>query len=170
MASENVLKNVLASIYKGETATGSVSAAEIRTHQFFLMASQPSSEAEVVTVDVQAAKDLIGSGHRYLDVRTEDEFKKGHVDVENVLNIPYMFNTPEGRVKNPKFMEQVLSACSKDDHFVVGCQTGVRSVYATTDLLRADFKSVYNMGGGYVAWVENGFATKKAEVEAVAIS
>lgn len=28
--------------------------------------------------------------------RTEEEFKKGHVDVENTLNIPYMFNTPEG--------------------------------------------------------------------------
>uniref|UniRef100_A0A5B7B1M3 Putative thiosulfate sulfurtransferase 18 isoform X2 n=1 Tax=Davidia involucrata TaxID=16924 RepID=A0A5B7B1M3_DAVIN len=129
---------------------------------------QSSGGAEVVvTVDVHAAKDLIRAGHRYLDVRTEDEFKKGHVNVENALNIPYMFNTPEGRVKNPKFMEQVLSACTKDDHLVVGCQTGVRSVYATTDLLKADFKHVCNMGGGYVAWVENGFAVKKPEVEPV---
>lgn len=27
-------------------------------------------------------------------IRTEEEFKKGHL--ENALNIPYMFSTPEG--------------------------------------------------------------------------
>ncbi|KAF8410424.1 hypothetical protein HHK36_002953 [Tetracentron sinense] len=123
------------------------------------------SSGAVVTVDVLAAKDLIRSGHRYLDVRTTEEFKKGHVDVENALNIPYMFNTPEGRVKNPQFLELVLSACSKDDHLVVGCQSGVRSLHATADLLEADFKHVSNMGGGYAAWVETGFAVKKPEVE-----
>ncbi|GKB05856.1 thiosulfate sulfurtransferase 18-like protein [Tanacetum coccineum] len=37
-----------------------------------------------------------------------------------------------------------------------GCQSGVRSVYATTDLLDAGLKHVYNMGGGYLAWVQNG--------------
>ncbi|KAL3527223.1 hypothetical protein ACH5RR_011879 [Cinchona calisaya] len=120
-----------------------------------------SSEAEVVTVDVHAAKDLLQSGHRFLDVRTEEEFKKGHV--ENALNIPYMFFTPEGMEKNPKFMEQVLSDCNKEDRLVVGCQCGVRSAYATTDLLNADFKNVCNMGGGYIDWVKNGFAVKKHE-------
>jgi len=127
------------------------------------MDSQPSSTPEVQTVDVLGAKELITSGHRYLDVRTEEEFNKGHVDVDNALNIPYMINTPQGRVKNPKFMEQVLSVCKKDDPLVVGCQSGVRSAYATTDLLNADFKHVRNMGGGYVAWVENGFGVKKPE-------
>ncbi|KAA8531984.1 hypothetical protein F0562_006874 [Nyssa sinensis] len=82
-------------------------------------------------------------------IRTEEEFKEGHVDVENILNIPYMFNTPEGRVKNPEFMEQVLSDFSKDDYIVV------------------DFKSVYNMGGGYAAWVENGLAAKKPKVKSI---
>ncbi|CAL5366189.1 unnamed protein product [Camellia sinensis] len=142
------------------------------------MDTQPSKAPEVVTIDVHAAKLLITSGHRFLDVRTEEEFKKGHVDVENALNIPYMFNNPEGRVKNPKFMEQVLSVCKPDDHLVVGCQSGVRSVYATTDLLKAeikeqfvvqwelqDFKNVCNMGGGYLAWVENGFAVTKPSEE-----
>lgn len=114
--------------------------------------------SEVVTVDVLAAKKLLGTTHRYLDVRTEEEFKKGHV--ENALNIPYMFNTPEGRVKNPKFMEQVMAACSKEDRLLVGCQSGVRSAYATSELLNADFKNVYNMGGGYLDWVDKGFPVK----------
>jgi len=28
--------------------------------------------------------------------RTVEEFEKGHVDAEKIINIPYMFNTPEG--------------------------------------------------------------------------
>ncbi|OIT38740.1 PREDICTED: rhodanese-like domain-containing protein 19, mitochondrial isoform X4 [Nicotiana attenuata] len=128
------------------------------------MASHPCSGADpVVTVDVHAARHFLRSGHRYLDVRTEEEFKKGHV--ENSLNIPYMFNTPQGRVKNPNFLEQVSAACGKEEKLVVGCQSGVRSLHATTDLLIAEFKHVSNMGGGYQAWVESGFAVNKPQDE-----
>ncbi|KAE8010631.1 hypothetical protein FH972_006986 [Carpinus fangiana] len=105
-----------------------------------------SSGAEVVTVDVHAAKDLIKSGYKYLDVRTVEEFKKGHVGSDKILNIPYMFNTPEGRVKNPQFLGEVSSACNKEDHLI-------------------GFKDVSNMGGGYLAWVENGFIVQKPEAE-----
>ncbi|GKB93356.1 rhodanese/cell cycle control phosphatase superfamily protein [Tanacetum coccineum] len=80
---------------------------------------------------------------------------KGHVDFDDALNIPYMLNAPQGRVINNKFLEQILPLCNKDDQLIVGCQSGVRSVYATNILLEAGFKHVYNMGGGYLAWVEN---------------
>ncbi|KAJ4967337.1 hypothetical protein NE237_019186 [Protea cynaroides] len=126
--------------------------------------AEASADA-VVTIDVYKAKDLIHSGHRYIDVRTTEEFKKGHLDVENIVNIPYMFITPEGRSKNPQFLEQVSSAFSKDDSLVVGCQSGVRSTYATTDLQSAGFIHVSNMGGGYAAWIENGFGVKKPQEE-----
>nr|XP_028953813.1 uncharacterized protein LOC103426785 [Malus domestica] len=120
-----------------------------------------SSESEVVTVDVQEAKHLLESGYGYLEVRTEEEYKKGHVDTKKILNIPYMFNTPKGMVKNPQFLEEVSSACNKDDLIVVGCQSGVRSLYATADLLAAGFKNVSNMGGGYLAWIEHDFPVTK---------
>ncbi|KAH0973547.1 hypothetical protein GBA52_025703 [Prunus armeniaca] len=122
-----------------------------------------SSGSEVVTIDVQAAKDLLKSGYGYVDVRTVEEYKKGHVDAEKILNIPYLFNTPEGRVKNPQFLQEVSSACNKEDLLVVGCQSGVRSLSATTDLLTAGFKQVNNMGGGYLAWVEHHFPVTKPE-------
>ncbi|XP_073111557.1 thiosulfate sulfurtransferase 18 isoform X2 [Elaeis guineensis] len=123
-----------------------------------------SSRSEAVeTVDVHAAKHLMCSGHRYLDVRTVDEFNKGHL--ENAINIPYMFFTPLGREKNPKFVEQVSLVCHKDDHIVVGCQSGMRSLQATVDLVNAGFKHAKNMGGGYAAWLENGFVVKKREEE-----
>ncbi|XP_059623475.1 uncharacterized protein LOC132266581 [Cornus florida] len=120
-----------------------------------------TSGTPVVTIDIYRAKALLHSGYGYLDIRTEDELKNGHVDVKNILNIPYLLNTPEGFVKNPDFVKQVLSAYDKYAHFVVGCEIGVRSLNATTDLVNAGFKHVFDMAGGYAAWVENGFPAKR---------
>ncbi|PWA47437.1 rhodanese/Cell cycle control phosphatase superfamily protein [Artemisia annua] len=115
-----------------------------------------SSEPEIITIDVHKANLLLRKGeYRFLDVRTTEEFMEGHVDFDDALNIPYMLNAPQGRVRNNKFLGQVLSLCNKDDQLIVGCQSGVRSAYATNILLKAGFKHVYNMGGGYLAWVEN---------------
>ncbi|KAJ9172656.1 hypothetical protein P3X46_015870 [Hevea brasiliensis] len=130
---------------------------------FFLFPINYSLEAEVVTVDVKAAKVFLESGYVYLDVRTVEEFKKGHVHAEKIFNIPYMFNAPEGRVKNPKFLNEVSAVCKEEDHLVVGCQSGVRSLYAAADLLSAGFKDASNMGGGYLAWVQNEFPLKVEE-------
>ncbi|KAI0493603.1 hypothetical protein KFK09_023722 [Dendrobium nobile] len=117
-----------------------------------------SGEA-LVTIDVHSTKTLMSSGHRYLDVRTAEEFQKGHP--EKALNVPYMFFAPQGRVSNPNFVEEVTDLCSKDDFIIVGCQSGVRSLKAAEDLLKAGFKNVKNMGGGYIAWLENGLEVKK---------
>ncbi|KAG5123626.1 hypothetical protein JHK82_030363 [Glycine max] len=121
--------------------------------------------AKVVTIDVRAAKSLIQTGSIYLDVRTVEEFKKGHVYADNVLNIPYMLNTPKGKVKNGDFLKEVSSACNKEDHLVVGCQSGVRSLYATADLLSDGFKNAKDMGGGYVDWVKNKFPVNIPEAK-----
>ncbi|CAA7391393.1 unnamed protein product [Spirodela intermedia] len=117
-----------------------------------------SPEPAVTTVDVHAAKDLLGSGHRYLDVRSAEEFSKGHP--EGAVNVPYLFFTPEGRLKNAEFLDQVSKIFGKDDAIVVGCASGVRSIQATTDLLNAGFKNTKNFGGGFAAWAEKGFAVK----------
>ncbi|XP_030485706.1 thiosulfate sulfurtransferase 18-like isoform X2 [Cannabis sativa] len=129
------------------------------------MASSGEAELEVSTIDVQTAKALINSDHLYLDVRTVEEFKKGHVESPKILNIPYMFNTPQGRVKNSEFLKEVSSACNKDDKLVVGCERGIRSLSAATDMKNAGFKNVNNMGGGYLAWVKHGFLTQKPKEE-----
>ncbi|KAJ0010807.1 protein HIGH ARSENIC CONTENT 1, mitochondrial-like [Pistacia vera] len=111
---------------------------------------------DVVTVDVHAAKDLLISGHKYLDVRTTEEFQKGHID--NAQNIPYMFKTQEGRAKNPEFVTQVSALFKKDDPLVVGCNSGGRSLKACLDLLNSGYENVTDMGGGYSAWVDKGLA------------
>ncbi|KAL3820227.1 hypothetical protein ACJIZ3_006132 [Penstemon smallii] len=88
---------------------------------------------EVIGFDVQVARYLLNHNrHRYLDIRAEEDFKKGHV--KNAVNIPFYLNTPGGKVKNPDFVNQVLLVLGKEDQIVVGCGTGDQSMSATTDL------------------------------------
>ncbi|GJN12973.1 hypothetical protein PR202_ga31302 [Eleusine coracana subsp. coracana] len=113
------------------------------------LCSEPLA-ATVVAVDVTAARELVRSGgHRYLDVRTEEEIRKGHV--EDSVNVPYLFFSSSG-----KAMRCLAST---------GCRSGVRSQLACADLMAAGFENVKNMEGGFLSWVENGFAVKKPEVQ-----
>uniref|UniRef100_A0A3Q7H2A8 Rhodanese domain-containing protein n=1 Tax=Solanum lycopersicum TaxID=4081 RepID=A0A3Q7H2A8_SOLLC len=50
------------------------------------------SNEDVSNVDVISAKDLLSSGHTYLDVRTTEEYNRGHID--KAINIPYI--VPKG--------------------------------------------------------------------------
>ncbi|KAL0657114.1 hypothetical protein Bca4012_077698 [Brassica carinata] len=118
---------------------------------------------EVVTVDVSQAKTLLQSDHQYLDVRTEEEFRRGHSVALKILNVPYMLNTPQGRVKNPNFLDQVSSLLSPTDDILVGCQSGARSLNATSELVAAGYKKVRNIGGGYLAWVDQSFPINKEQ-------
>ncbi|XP_038978826.1 rhodanese-like domain-containing protein 17 isoform X1 [Phoenix dactylifera] len=117
------------------------------------MESQRNVE-ELVSVDAHEARKLLNSGHRYLDVRMREDFEKGHV--EGAINVPFYSSvTPQGKEKNPQFIEHVSSIYGKDDHFIVGCRSGVRSKLATLDLLNSGFKNVKNMQRGYLSWVES---------------
>ncbi|GMN27451.1 hypothetical protein TIFTF001_001663 [Ficus carica] len=114
---------------------------------------------DVANVDVYTAKGLLSIGHRYLDVRTPEEFNKSHVD--GALNVPYMFFTDDVRVENPDFLSQVSAICKKDDHLVVSCNRGGRGQRACIDLLNAGFEHVSNLEGGYSKWVDSGLAGDK---------
>lgn len=118
-----------------------------------------SAAAESRSVTVNVAHDLLRKGHRYLDVRTCDEFKAGHPP--GALNIPYMFRTGAEMSKNPQFLDEVSAHFVKDDAFVVGCKSGRRSLMAVTDLQSAGFGRVANVAGGYSAWTEKGLPTSE---------
>ncbi|KFK40167.1 hypothetical protein AALP_AA3G339400 [Arabis alpina] len=123
------------------------------------LSSKPRDNT-IITIDVRQAHKLLDSGYTFLDVRTVEEFEKGHVDSERVFNVPYWFFTPQGQEINPSFLKHVSSLCNLTDHLVVGCKSGVRSLYATKDLVSSGFKSVRNMDGGYIAWIEKMFPVK----------
>ncbi|XP_047322997.1 thiosulfate sulfurtransferase 16, chloroplastic-like [Impatiens glandulifera] len=57
--------------------------------------SETSVEPELVSVG--KAAELIRDGHKYLDVRTCDEFIAGHVS--GSMNVPYMFRSWTGIFK-----------------------------------------------------------------------
>ncbi|XP_078150780.1 thiosulfate sulfurtransferase 18-like [Carex rostrata] len=115
------------------------------------------SMIELLTVDAHEARKVVASGRRYLDVRLPEAFETGHV--QGAINIPFYSSvTPQGKVKNPQFVEQVTALLEKEEEFIVACNSGVRSKLATIDLYNAGFKNIKNISGGYLAW-------KKAESE-----
>ncbi|MBI3776908.1 MAG: rhodanese-like domain-containing protein [Gammaproteobacteria bacterium] len=75
-----------------------------------------------------------------LDVRTDDEFKQGHII--NSLHIPV--GLLASRIKE---LEQ-----HKSHPLVVICRTGQRSTQACSMLRKHGFESLYGLSGGIVAW------------------
>ncbi|EEF31635.1 thiosulfate sulfurtransferase 16, chloroplastic [Ricinus communis] len=110
------------------------------------------------SVPVRVAHELLLAGHRYLDVRTPEEFSAGHV--VGAINIPYMYRVGSGMKKNTKFLEQVSSHFGKYNEIIIGCQSGKRSMMAATDLLSAGYTAVTDIAGGYAAWTQNGLPTE----------
>jgi rhodanese-related sulfurtransferase len=78
-----------------------------------------------------------------LDVRTSDEFVRGHVP--GAVNIPYMqvgarlpeLGQPNGR------------------DVVVYCESGPRTEHAEASLKQAGFERVYHLEGDMAAWRRN---------------
>ncbi|KAE8664224.1 Rhodanese-like domain-containing protein 15 [Hibiscus syriacus] len=110
------------------------------------------------SVPVRVAHELYQAGHRYLDVRTPEEFSAGHVP--GAINIPYMYKLGSGMAKNHSFLAEVSAHFGQYDEIIVGCQLGKRSLMAATDLQAAGFTAVTDIAGGYAAWTQNGLPTE----------
>ncbi|XP_020596003.1 thiosulfate sulfurtransferase 16, chloroplastic-like [Phalaenopsis equestris] len=87
------------------------------------------------SVPVRVAYELLQAGHRYLDVRTVDEFKAGHV--VGATNIPFMLTVGSGMTKNQNFLDEVSNIFGKDDEILIGCLSGKRSLMAASELSSA---------------------------------
>jgi len=84
-----------------------------------------------------------------LDVRTSEEFKAGHL--VGAINLD---------VSSPDF-ETKAAALDKSKTYLVHCASGVRSVRACDKLDKLDFSKLYNLPGGYKAWVKAGEPVEK---------
>lgn len=90
-------------------------------------------------ISKEEAKSIIDSDSYdlILDVRTEEEYKEGHI--RGALNYPVeklMYNLPD-----------YLSAADRSDIILVYCRSGVRSEAADSILENAGFKNVKDFGG-----------------------
>ena len=84
-----------------------------------------------------------------LDVRTAKEYQAGHL--AGALNLD---------VTAPDF-EQKAAALDKSKTYLVHCASGVRSERACKKMTALDFPHLYNLPGGYKAWVAAGEPVEK---------
>jgi rhodanese-related sulfurtransferase/thioredoxin-related protein len=84
-----------------------------------------------------------------LDVRTPREFSAGHI--LGAMNLDY--NAPD--------FQEKAAALDKRRTYLVHCATGGRSVRACEKLNHLDFPSLYNLPGGFKAWVKAGQPVEK---------
>ena len=84
-----------------------------------------------------------------LDVRTEQEFKAGHIP--GAVNID---------VKAPDFQEKV-GKLDKNKTYLVHCAGGVRSASACKKMESAGFKELYDLAPGFKGWEKAGKPVEK---------
>ncbi len=82
--------------------------------------------------------DKIGTADILLDVRREDEYKKGSIG--NAINIPV------DEIRNR------LHEIQKEKNIFIYCEAGLRGYLAQRILLQNGFSSVQNLSGGYKLW------------------
>jgi len=79
-----------------------------------------------------------------LDVRTQKEYDAGHMPGAMLVD----FNSPD--------FEKKIASLDKDKTYLVHCAAGGRSAKASAKMGALNFKSVYNLEGGYRAWEKAG--------------
>jgi rhodanese-related sulfurtransferase len=84
-----------------------------------------------------------------IDVRTTDEFSKGHI--LNSRNVPLA--QLDARLSD---LERY-----KDKPVIVACESGGRSGAAATVLRKSGFAQVFNLSGGVAAWQQAGLPVEK---------
>jgi phage shock protein E len=84
-----------------------------------------------------------------LDVRTEKEFKEGHIP--GAVNLD---------VTAPDFAKKV-AALDKDKTYLVHCASGRRSLKACSVMKDASFKTLVNLEDGFNAWSKAGKPVEK---------
>jgi rhodanese-related sulfurtransferase len=107
---------------------------------------EKEARENITTISVAEAKALLDKGgFTFLDVRTEKEFRAGH--------IPGAKNVPRGKLEYDigKFIPDTNTPT------VVYCKTGGRSCLGTYTLVKMGYKNLKSMDGGWLAWVKEGY-------------
>ena len=100
-------------------------------------------------VDAKTFKtEIEGKKIQLVDVRTPKEYKQGHIENSDNVN-----------VMDKNFMVK-MSKYNKDQAVYVYCRSGGRSMRAASKLKSAGY-NVVNLNGGIIGWAKNGFKTVK---------
>jgi len=95
----------------------------------------------VKTIDIETFKSYLENKNiQKIDVRTESEYKSGHINgVENIA-----LNT----------LEKNLDKINKKEPVIIHCQSGARAAIAYSILIKHGFENILNYSGGINDWVE----------------
>ncbi|MBI5802540.1 MAG: ThuA domain-containing protein [Verrucomicrobia bacterium] len=110
-------------------------------------ASEPTGFRRVGVADFEQL--WLGKKHAVLDVRTEDEFKAGHIP--GAVNLD---------VLDADFEKQ-LAALDKSKTYLVHCASGRRSANAAGQMKTLGFKSVVDLAPGFNGWKAAGKPVEK---------
>jgi thioredoxin len=106
----------------------------------------------VKNVDASQFQKLVQSGEGViLDVRTPQEFSRGHIEGATLIN-----------VADPSFVSKV-NLLQKDKPVYVYCLTGSRSNAAANYMVKNGFAKVYELQYGIMDWTRHGFPLKQSD-------
>ncbi len=106
--------------------------------------AEKPEKAQYIDISVQQGKELIDRSEVFiLDVRTQEEYDAGHI--KGSMLIPL------------QVIDKRLNEIPKDRKILVYCRTGHRSAQASEILVNNGFTQVYNMKGGIVEWIKEGY-------------
>jgi phage shock protein E len=105
--------------------------------------NQVSGSQIITSISAQEFKKRIDSSSDQdvvLDLRTKDEFAKGHIKGS------IMIDFYKGSFKND------LESLDKEKVYYIYCRSGGRSGRALSLMKQLGFKTVYNLKGGIISW------------------
>lgn len=109
-------------------------------------------QQNIRTVDADEFEKTISQDNvQLVDVRTEAEFREGHIASDKVKNID---------VKQSDFAGQADKELDKGLPVAVYCRSGRRSLDAAKQLTERGFE-VINLKGGILEWQEKGKPTRR---------
>ena len=114
-------------------------------------AAKPSPIDKYAHVDAAGAAKLIADEAALviLDVRTPNEFRRGHL--KGAINVDITMSS----------FQKKIAAMDTKAHYLVHCQSGKRSTSAMHKLAACDFVKVTHLDGGYADWVKAGNPVEK---------
>lgn len=104
---------------------------------------KPKEGYKSITLDT-LKNDVIGKDVQLIDVRTNIEYKNGHIDDAINMNI----------VNSKKFKEQA-NQLNKNEPVYLYCKSGTRSYRASKLLQKLGFETVFDYAGGWSEWNAN---------------
>lgn len=129
---------------------------------FFISVSSGDSLAEdpkkILSIEAYDMLNTVPDTY-LIDVRTRAEYQfVGHPI--NAYLFPYMFMTNQFQKKDGKqgykfnkinkdFVQEISKVFKKTDNLLILSRDGTRSALAAKDLVKADFKKVYDVGDGF---------------------